>query len=101
MSSFTVHTPALAAAALTISTNAGSVSDATTAAQSASAAAGAFGGEPIGAAFLDMCSRAQTATQALQTTMESLSHNVAAASVGYLVTDQGVVPTKALPGFKA
>jgi hypothetical protein len=26
---------------------------------------------------------------------------VAAASVGYLVTDQGVVPTKALPGFKA
>src|SRR5947209_3060379 len=74
MSSFTVHTPALAAAALTISANAGSVSDATTAALSASAAAGAFGGEPIGAAFLDMCSRAQTATQALQTTMESLSH---------------------------
>lgn len=101
MSSLTVNTPALAAAALAISANATSVGDAQSAAQSASAAFGAFGGEPIGAAFLDMCTRAQTATGALQTTMESLSRNVAAASVGYLVTDQGVVPTKALPGFKA
>jgi hypothetical protein len=48
-----------------------------------------------------MCSRAQDATAAVQTTMEALSKNVAAASVGYLVTDQGIVPTKALPGFKA
>jgi len=101
MSSFTVSTPALAAAALTISANAGSVNDANSAARSASAAAGAFGGEPIGAAFLDMCSRAEGATQALQTTMESLARNTAAAATGYLVTDQGVVPTKALPGFKA
>ena len=99
MSSFTVHTPALAAAALAISANANSVGDANSAAQSASGAAGSFGGEPIGAAFIDMCIRAQEATQALQTTMQSLSHNVAAASVGYLVTDQGIVPTKALPGF--
>jgi hypothetical protein len=100
MSSFTVNTPALAAAALTISVNAGSVGDARSAAQSASGAAGAFGGEPIGAAFLDMCSRAQDATSALQATMESLARNTAAAATGYLVTDQGVVPTKALPGFK-
>jgi hypothetical protein len=100
MTSFTVHTPALAAAALAIGANANSVGDANSAAQSASGAAGAFGGEPIGSAFMDMCSRAQTATQALHTTMQELSHNVAAASVGYLVTDQGIVPTKALPGFK-
>jgi hypothetical protein len=101
MSSFTVHTPALAAAALAISANAYRVGDAKTAAQSASGAAGSFGGEPIGGAFIDMCTRAQDAMDALQTTMDSLSRNVAAASVGYLVTDQGVVPTKMLPGFKA
>jgi hypothetical protein len=101
MSSFTVSTPALAAAALAISGKAASAGDAHSAAQSAAGAAGAFGGEPIGGAFIDMCSRAQDATAALQTTMESLSKNVAAASVGYLVTDQGIVPTKALPGFKA
>ncbi len=101
MSSFTVHTPALAAAALAISANANSVGDANNAAAAASGAAGSFGGEPIQAVFSDMCIRAQTATQALQTTMQSLSHNVAAASVGYLVTDQGIVPTTALPGFKA
>ena len=100
MSSFTVHTPALAAAALAISGNAGTVGEAKSAAQSAAGAAGAFGGEPIGGAFIDMCTRGQTAMDQLQTTMESLSRNVAAASVGYLVTDQGIVPTKALPGFK-
>jgi uncharacterized protein YukE len=101
MSSFTVHTPALAAAALAISANAGTVGSAKSAAASAAGSAGSFGGEPIGAAFSDMCSRAQEAMEALETTMQSLSHNVAAASVGYLVTDQGVVPTKMMPGFKA
>jgi hypothetical protein len=101
MSSFTVHTPALAAAALAISGNAGSVGEAKSAAQSAAGSAGSFGGEPIGGAFINMCTRAQSAMDELQTTMESLSRNVAAASVGYLVTDQGIVPTKDLPGFKA
>jgi hypothetical protein len=101
MSSFTVHTPALAAAALAISGNARNVGDARSAAASAAGSAGSFGGEPIQASFTDMCTRAQDAAQALETTMQSLSHNVAAASVGYLVTDQGIVPTNALPGFKA
>ena len=101
MSSFTVHTPALAAAAMTISTTAASVSSARSAAASASGQAGAFGGEPIGGAFSAMCSRAQQATGELEQTMRSLSGNVAAAAVGYLVTDQGIVPTSALPGFKA
>lgn len=80
MSSLTVHTPARAAAALTISANAGSVSDAKSAAASAAGAAGAFGGEPIGGAFSDMCTRGQEAMGVLQTTMESLSRNVAAAA---------------------
>jgi hypothetical protein len=33
--------------------------------------------------------------------MQALSRNVAAASAGYLVTDQGVVPFKDLFGTKA
>src|SRR5579875_3128120 len=95
----TVHTPALAAAALTIDLSAGSVSSANSAAASAAAQSGAFGGEPIGAAYDAMCSRAQAATSELESTIRSLSRNVAAAAVGYLVTDRGVVPTRAMPGF--
>jgi hypothetical protein len=101
MSSFTVHTPALAVAAMTISTTAGAVNSAYSAAGSASGQAGAFGAEPIGGAFVAMCSRAQQVTDELEQTMRSLSRNVAAASVGYLVTDQGIVPINALPGFTA
>ena len=58
MSSFTVQTPALAAAAMTIGTAADGVSSARSAAASASGQAGAFGGEPIGGAFSAMCGRA-------------------------------------------
>jgi hypothetical protein len=100
MSSFTVHTPSLAAAAVTIGATAGAADSAHQAAASAAAQAGAFGGEPITGAFLAMCSRAQQATAELEATVGGLSRNVAAAAVGYLVTDQGVVPIKALPGFK-
>ena len=101
MLSFTVRTPALAAAALSIGANPNSVGDANSAAQSASGAAGSFGDEPVQAAFIDMCIRAQSGTRALQTTMQSLSHNVRRRLGRLLVTDQGVVPTKALSGFKA
>jgi uncharacterized protein YukE len=101
MSGFTVKTPALAAAALTIDATTGSVRSAQSAASSASGQSGAFGGEPIGGAFDSMCTRAQAAIRELEQTMQSLSRNVAAAAVGYLVTDQGIVPTSALPGFKA
>ncbi|HEY3728698.1 MAG TPA: hypothetical protein VGL51_16090 [Solirubrobacteraceae bacterium] len=101
MSTFSVKTPALAAAAVTIDATTGSIRSAQSAVSSASGQAGAFGGEPIGAAFDAMCGRAQAATGELEQTMQELSRNVAAASVGYLVTDQGIVPTDALPGFKA
>jgi hypothetical protein len=100
VTTFTVHTPALAAAAVAIGATGGSASSAHQAAASAAAQAGAFGGEPITGAFLSMCSRAQQATAELETTVGALSNNVAAAAVGYLVTDQGVVPIKMLPGFK-
>jgi hypothetical protein len=100
MSKLHVNTPALAAAAVTIGATGGAANDAHQAASSASGQAGAFGGEPITGAFLNMCSRAQQATAELETTVTSLSRNVAAAAVGYLVTDRGVVPVKALPGFK-
>lgn len=92
MSSFTVHTPVLAAAALIIEAGARSAGDARSAAASAAGQAGAFGGEPIGGAYGAMCARAQAAVQELETTMHALSANVAAAAVGYLVTDQGVIP---------
>ena len=99
MSTFKVLTPTLAAAAVEI--------DATTAyVRSAGAAAspaqqGAFGSEEIGAAFAAMCGRVQQATEELEQTVGMLSSNVAAASMGYLVTDQGIVQMIAMPGFKA
>lgn len=100
MSSFTVHTPALAAAAIVINASSHSVGDARSAAASAAGQAGAFGGEPIGGAYEAMCARAQTAMQELESTIQSLGRNTAAAAVGYLVTDHGVVPISGLPGFK-
>jgi Excreted virulence factor EspC, type VII ESX diderm len=99
MSAFSVNPQALASAASTIHATASSVSQATSAAASAQGQAGAFGGEPIGGAFEAMCARAQTATQELDTTMQSLARNVGAAAIGYLVTDQGIVPISALKAF--
>jgi uncharacterized protein YukE len=99
MSQFSVNPEVLNAAATTIATTTSGVTTARSAAQSASGQAGAFGGEPIGAAFLAMCSRAQAATTELETTMQSLARNVEAAALGYVVTDRGVVPAKALEAF--
>jgi uncharacterized protein YukE len=101
MATFSVQTPALAAAALRISGTASTAETATTAADSLANYAGAFEGEPIGAAWLQMSDRASTAVAHLVTILDSLSRNVAAASAGYLVTDQGVVPFKDLFGTKA
>jgi uncharacterized protein YukE len=100
MSSFTVNTPELAAAAVQINGSAATVGSARSAAASASGQAGAFGGEPIEAAFIGMCNRALSAMQEIETTIHQLSGNVAAAAVGYIVTDQGIVPVKDLFGAK-
>jgi hypothetical protein len=99
MSGFTVDTKALAHAAQMIA-GAGQLAGS---AQSATAGVagqeGAFGNEPIAAAFAEMCGRAQTATGEIETTAVTLSRNVGAASLGYLVTDKGVVAMYRLPGF--
>jgi hypothetical protein len=58
-------------------------------AASAAGREGAFGGEPIGAVFADMCERARAASGELEQTAEALSRNVAMASVGYLNTGCG------------
>jgi len=100
LSTFSVQTPALAAAALRIHASADTVGSALSAAVSASGQAGAFGGEPIEAAYIAMCARAQTAMQEIEATIHDLAGNVAAAAVGYIVTDQGVVPVKDLFGAK-
>jgi hypothetical protein len=97
---FKVQTPVLAAAASVINAAAKHAGSAETAASSAAGQEGAFGGEPIGAAFGEMCGRATTATQELETTAPTLARNVAAASLGYLNTDRGIVAMYRLPGFK-
>lgn len=95
-----VQTPELAIAASAIGQANGSAQDAKSQVESARGHAGAFGGEPFGAAFLEMCSMASTAVDQYVSTADQLAHNTAAASVGYLTTDQGVVPIDRLPGFK-
>jgi hypothetical protein len=100
MSYFKVVTPTLAAASLMIDGNAESVRSAGSSASSAAGQQGAFASEQIAGAFAAMCVRAQHATEELEGTMRELSRNVAAAAVGYLVTDRGIVPIRDMPGFK-
>lgn len=47
-----------------------------------------------------MCARAQTAMEEIERTVHQLAANVAAAAVGYIVTDRGIVPVKDLFGAK-
>jgi hypothetical protein len=101
MSSFKVLTPALAAAAIEIELSGRFVTSAGAAVTPGQQ--GAFGSEPIGAAFADMSTRAQEATTELEHTVQMLSRNVAAAAIGYLVTDQGIAAISELHrygGFK-
>ncbi|HTU87987.1 MAG TPA: hypothetical protein VMF57_20580 [Solirubrobacteraceae bacterium] len=100
MSGFTVDTQALANAAQMIAGSGQLAGSARSAAASVAGQEGAFGNEPIAAAFAEMCGRAQTATGEIETTVETLSRNVGAAALGYLVTNRGVVAMYRLPGFK-
>lgn len=99
MSQFSVATEQLALAAPVI----GAAADhAHAGQQDLATAAGnqpAFGSELIGGPFAEMCSRAQQAIGEIEQTAGSLAANVAAAGLGYLVTDQGIVPTRALHTF--
>lgn len=102
MTEFRVVPEGLASAAPVIGTAARAAGSARNLAASVAGQEGAFGSEPIGAVFADMCGRAQAASGELEQAAEALSRNVAMASVGYLNTDRGVVSMYALMsyGFK-
>lgn len=100
MTEFKVQTPQLAAAAPVINSAATFAGSAQKAASAAAGQEGAFGGEPIGAVFAEMCGHAKGATAELEQTAQSLARNVALAALGYLNTDRGIVAMYRLPGFK-
>lgn len=54
---------------------------------------GAFGGEPAGAAFTGACTRGASAVESISAALEQLAINTAAAAEGYVVTDQGAIPS--------
>ena len=98
-----VKTPVLAAAAGVIGSLKGTAGDASAAAAAAQDGAASFGGEPVGADFSDACAMGIRAVDELERTIGELSQNVAMAALGYLNTDEGVVPISALTklgGFK-
>lgn len=99
MSEFRVATEQLAAAAPVIGAAALVARSAQAGVAAAAGSQGAFGAEPIGAVFAEMCGRAEQAVAELQQTTEALSRNVAAAGQGYLNTERGIVPTYALHVF--
>jgi len=53
-----------------------------------------FGGEPAGEAFASACGRGASALEAIGEALEGLSTNTAAAAHGYVVTDQGAIPSE-------
>jgi hypothetical protein len=89
MSSFSVITPTLAAAAMLIDAAANHANSAGAAVSLGQGAA--FGSEPIGAAFGAMCGRAELASTDLEQTTRELGRNVGLASIGYLQTDNGIL----------
>ncbi len=91
-----VQTPELALAAAGIGRLSKEIGSAKSAITSAQGQSGAFGGEPIGATFLTMCSQASRAAEEYGQTIADLSRNVAMASLGYVTTDEGVIPVSVL-----
>lgn len=94
MNKIMVETVALEAAAGVIATAAGEAQEGRNViARAAGAGSGAFGGEPIGAAFSAMAERALTAASAIVDTTNQLASNTGAAVYGYIVTDKGAIPS--------
>jgi hypothetical protein len=96
MGTIQVQTPELAVAAAAIGQLSGDIEDAASAVSSAQGAAGAFGDAPIAAAFSGMCGQASRAISEYGQTITALSRNVGMASLGYVSTDEGVIPVKIL-----
>jgi Excreted virulence factor EspC, type VII ESX diderm len=94
MGKIDVQTPELAVAASAIGRLSGEIGEAESAVSSAQGSAGAFGDEPIAGAFSAMCGQAASALGEYDQTLTTLSQNVAKASLGYVTTDEGVIPVK-------
>jgi uncharacterized protein YukE len=91
-----VQTPELGVAATAITSVAGELGEAQGAVRSAQGQAGSFGGGPVAAAFSNVCSQAARAAGEYESTATQLADNVAAAALGYVNTDEGVIPVKLL-----
>jgi acetylornithine deacetylase/succinyl-diaminopimelate desuccinylase-like protein len=89
----------LAEGAAVIGRAADRVSGARTVLTGVSGDASAFGGELPQGPFSEMCAAAEQAVEELASTTAQLAHAVGAASVGYLTTDEGVIPIASLKGF--
>jgi uncharacterized protein YukE len=88
------ETAALQTAAGMIAVAGGTMQDAVGRVDAAtSVGSGAFGGEPAGAAFDSMAGRASDALQSIANVLGDLATNTAAAAQGYIVTDQGAIPS--------
>jgi hypothetical protein len=94
-----VQTPVLAAAAGVIGSLQDTAAEGRAAARSAHEGTASFGGEPAGAMFSDACAMGVRAIDEIDRTVGALSHNVAMAALGYLNTDEGVIPMSALTKF--
>lgn len=91
-----VQTPELALAAGAIGKLKSEIEGAQTAINSARGQVGAFGGDPVASAFSDMCGQASQAAAEFGETVSQLANNVAMASLGYVTTDEGVIPVSLL-----
>jgi len=91
--SLRVQVGALNAGAALISTAGGSAQLAEARVRDAGST-GDFGGEPAGEAFTSACARGASALGAIAEALEGLSTNTAAAAAGYVMTDQGAIPSE-------
>jgi uncharacterized protein YukE len=62
-------------------------------ARAAAGAAGAFGGEPVGDSFAGACARGASALHSIAAALDQLADNTSAAAQGYVVTDEGAMPS--------
>jgi uncharacterized protein YukE len=62
-------------------------------ARAAANAGGAFGGEPAGEAFAGACGRGASALEGIAEALDQLASNTSAAAQGYVVTDEGAMPS--------
>ncbi len=94
--SIEVQTPELALAAGVIGRVAATCRAAHGDMSAAAGHAGDFGGEPVGEAFRSVCQYGGYNAEALAASIKELGRNTGLAALGYVNTDQGVIPTDIL-----